>query len=333
MHIKLTFPLRLSISADHDWDRIPEPMACNLALVPSPVTWYEAHMLAVRTPSHLDADACAAFRSAGFLSVPDFADPGDVARLRSLFVRLFASPVGFTAGDRGDLIGDRGRVGTIPQIVHLERYEPALLDSPVRQRGFAIARDLLGGDVLLDCETAILKVPGSPDSTPWHQDEAFWSAETTHDAISIWIPLQDVDADGGCMEFIAGSHRGEVRPHQAIRDVDDANGFELVDVDRRYRTICPLPAGAATVHHSRVAHSSGPNCTAIERYAYVMVFVGPRRPPSVKREFTWQGGRARDKRRVASRVGLDGLLNRVLRRAAIVVAKLNAWNDRRRYSG
>ncbi len=290
-------------------------------------------MSATCTPLGLSDDERAAFRANGYLCVPEFADPDDVAALRDTFVRLFASPIGRSSGDRGDMIGDVARDGTIPQIVHLERYDATLRDSPVRERGFAIARDLLGEDALLDCETGIVKMAHSPDATPWHQDEAFWHPGATHEAISIWIPLQDVTVDGGCMEFVPGSHRGDVRPHEGIPGVEAPNGFQIAAADTRFRTLCPLPAGAATVHHARVAHATGPNRTPVARYAYVMVFGGPWRGLAEPRDFAWQGGRARDLRRVAFRRGLAGLVNRVLRRAAITIARLSALNDRRRYEG
>lgn len=222
-------------------------------------------------------------------------------------------------------------MATVPQLVHIGLYEPGVMDSPVRDRAFAIANDLLGPEAVLLCETGILKKAGSPDPTPWHQDEAFWAPDLEQDGISIWIPLQDVDVDGGCMEFVPGSHVDDVRTHRPVAGIEDANGYELVELDARFRTVCPLPAGGATVHHSRVAHATNANRSNVDRYAYVMVFAGARKRLAVPRDFSWQGRRDRDRRNESFESGFEGFFNRSLRRLAFAVCGLNAYNDRRRF--
>ena len=50
---------------------------------------------------------------------------------------------------------------------------------------------------------------------------------------------------------------------------------------------CPIPAGGATVHHSRTLHYTGPNRSDGPRRAYILTFGTPRKPRATPRRFYW----------------------------------------------
>ena len=60
----------------------------------------------------------------------------------------------------------------------------------------------------------------------WRQDEAYWDGDQDYSSLSIWTPLQDVDRVNGCMEFMPGSHRSEVRTHHSIGHDPLVHGLE-----------------------------------------------------------------------------------------------------------
>ena len=43
------------------------------------------------------------------------------------------------------------------------------------------------------------------ETVPWHQDFPFWPVDTPN-SLSCWIPLEQVEENGGCLEVIVGSH-------------------------------------------------------------------------------------------------------------------------------
>ena len=113
---------------------------------------------------------------------------------------------------------------------------------------------------------AINKPPRDGAPTPWHQDEAYWDPHADHTAISVWVPLQDVDESNGCMAFVPGSHREPVLPHRLIHP--DAHGLRLADdTEPAGAVACPIPTGSATVHAGRTLHYAGPNRTDRPRTA------------------------------------------------------------------
>ena len=134
--------------------------------------------------------------------------------------------------------------------------------------------------------------------TPWHQDEAFFPIYTNYQSITIWMPLQPVDWSNGCMEFIAGSHTGNVLPHRRLNNDPRLHGLEACGADVSQPVCCPLPAGGATIHHCRTLHHAGPNLSDGPRRAYALGFGVRSRKFTLRTEFPWNADRtsARDKR-------------------------------------
>lgn len=52
------------------------------------------------------------------------------------------------------------------------------------------------------------KLPETATPTPWYQDEAYWLPEIPdRRSNSVWLALDDVTLESGCMWFVPGSHR------------------------------------------------------------------------------------------------------------------------------
>jgi Phytanoyl-CoA dioxygenase (PhyH) len=91
----------------------------------------------------------------------------------------------------------------------------------------------------------------------WHQDGAHAECE---DIIKIWMTLDPVDEQNGCMEFIKHSHQSllKYQPYQG----DPTGSFMKTDddeIDLSNKVSCPLPAGGATIHHRLTLHYTGVN--------------------------------------------------------------------------
>lgn len=234
----------------------------------------------------LTEEQVAAFARDGFIRVERLVDADEIASWREGYDELFARSEGFADHDRIDL-APAGERAVLPQIVNPERYLPRLVEGGAYRDALAVARQLLGDDAVPMGNHAINKPGGDGAPTPWHQDEAYWDRRFDHDAISIWIPLQDVAEANGCMVFVPGSHRGDVLPHRLIHP--DSHGLQLVDGDEPAGAVaCPLPAGGATVHAGRTLHCAGPNRTAEPRRAVVFAFARPTTPRAEPHHYPWQ---------------------------------------------
>lgn len=225
----------------------------------------------------------------GYLVLPSLTTPEELIQVRAIYDRLFAERAGRAEGNQFDLAGadEEDHQATLPQILGPSRYAPELNNFLFKVNAMVIAEQLLGGECTAG-EHAILKPARYGSATPWHQDEAYWNPDLEYNSLSVWMPLQDATVESGCMQFVPRSHLGGIIAHQPINNDPRVHGLEAVSFDEREIVPCPIPAGAATVHHCRTLHYAGPNLTDEPRRAYIQVFGRPTKPSDTPRDFYWQ---------------------------------------------
>ncbi len=211
----------------------------------------------------------------GWISLPAISDPSEIERVRVIYDDLFARRAGRETGDQFDLAGDDAdpAKARMPQILNPQRYAPELEQTYLWRNVANIAEQLFGQKPHSFGAHAICKSPGSPQETPWHQDEPYWGGAFDYQGFSVWIPLQDVDELSGCMSFIPRSHWGEILPHRPIGNDDRVHGLEL-DAPLPEGAVpisVPLKAGGCTIHHARTLHYTSPNQASVPRRALILV--------------------------------------------------------------
>ena len=99
----------------------------------------------------------------------------------------------------------------------------------------AIMEDLCGGKVSGLQSVYYYGSPGTPGFT-MHQDNAF--VEAPADAFaSVWIPLQDVTVDMGCIVGYPGTHKEPILPVQKVENPEYTEGQDPNAV--REETVLP----------------------------------------------------------------------------------------------
>ena len=239
----------------------------------------------------LDSVATARYEEQGFCALTDFATPSEVASLLGTFERLFQTQAGRSEGGYFDLMTDDvdGGERVLPNIINPNNYAPELRHMHLHARALEVAKQLLGPTATPSFQHAILKPALQGGETPWHQDEAYRSDPNFfYRQLSIWIPLQDVTVENGCMVYLPLSHRGAVLPHRSVGNDPKKEAIECVgDFDKSAGVACPLPAGGATIHAGRTLHYASSNRTDTARYAYILVYETPPEPLLQKRDFYW----------------------------------------------
>jgi len=228
------------------------------------------------TMSFLTARQIETFWRDGFVAIDDLAPADDLARIRRMLLPLFDRFHDLLGGHAFDL-GEEGRPAGVPQIPEINwtiRLVPALERTATFAAARAAASQLLAGPAMpTGFDHAILKPPRNGCATPWHQDDAYVNGCGTAGTVHFWIPLQDVSADMGCMEFIPGSHLGPPLPHHRRDHRRTAHVLEVDGgVDRTRAVACPLRLGGATVHLPRTLHHTGANATDEPRLAWILEF-------------------------------------------------------------
>jgi phytanoyl-CoA hydroxylase len=144
------------------------------------------------------------------------------------------------------------------------------LSNPLFER---IARALIEDDVVL--YRAILFNKGAPGGSdiPWHQDGGLLWGLSEEPTLQIWTALDDAPTDGGCLEFVPGSHaHGLATPLGGVVPMAQvlARGAAELAVS------LPVAAGEAVLVHNRVWHRSGRSRAGHRRLAFSACYMSGR---------------------------------------------------------
>ena len=170
---------------------------------------------------------------------------------------------------RSDLSGkEDNNKEYITQIMLPSKIYPDILQHSMHQKGLAIAQELLGEDMILDFDMLINKAPHTNQSTPWHQDAAYWIDMPDKRALSIWFAIDEATLDNGCMWYTPKSHKLPLRKHhQPIgKGALQCKGSEEESI------AVPLKPGSCAIHHGHMLHYSRGNSTSGHRRAFILNF-------------------------------------------------------------
>ncbi len=230
----------------------------------------------------LDPEQIRFFHENGYLAIERITTDAELEWLGRLYDELFASRRAVVPGGYFDLARpyDSDGQDLLPQVLNPEVGFPELRETSTFRNGRRLAAKLLGVEesAVEGWGHMILKPPRIGSELPWHQDEAYWDPRLEYSAVGVWMPLDPATLESGCMEFVPGSHRGEVLPHRHIGDDPAVHGLVSDGVDASGAVPVPVAPGSATVHHCRTLHHSLPNTTGRVRRACSTEFqLEPRR--------------------------------------------------------
>ncbi len=111
-------------------------------------------------------------------------------------------------------------------------------------------------------EMAMLKPPHGREK-PWHQDHAYFNFSLATRIVGVWIALEDVNQENGCMFVVPGGHLDGPRAHFLRRD------WQICDTDALTlpRIAVPMRSGDVLFFHSKLLHGTPINRTDTMRWA------------------------------------------------------------------
>ena len=230
------------------------------------------------------------FDEQGYLRVDRLTTPEEILQIRSIIQDLFHRRAGENEGAYGELIDGREQHAVVnsPQLLNPVNYAPELHKTKCFANALKIAKKLLGPDARFFLDLTILKTPKTGAATPWHQDAAFRDPRFEYREVAIWVPLQPVDVESGCLQFIPGSHRGPILTHHPMNNDLRSQALECTPSFEPAGVVaCPLPMGGCSIHPPRTLHHAGPNISSTPRLAYIMVFGLPPKPAVEPQKFPW----------------------------------------------
>lgn len=245
----------------------------------------------------LPPQAMEAYKRDGYIALEEISPPEEVEMIRKTLFRLFEEGAGFKEGAQYDFSArdNPGKPATYPSLHNPSHYAPELKRTLFHKHAAQLAKAILGKDAALYGEHSLLKPAARGPATPWHQDEAFRAPDFEYREVSIWLALQPVDKDNGCMQFLPGSQYNPVLMHDSPGGDRTLHPLEcLADIPVEQAVPVPLKAGGCTAHDIRTLHHTAPNRSEGPRLAYILIFnLPPVHRPGV-RTFPWQEGRKTD---------------------------------------
>ena len=134
---------------------------------------------------------------------------------------------------------------------------------------------LIGEDIMLWSSNLFVKHPGDR-GTPWHQDQNNGVPPAIEPPlnISVWLAIDDVLAENGCLKFVDGSHLKTV-DHAAPERGDYFGRADTRSFDLAKAVDMELQKGEFVIFTDRVLHAAGPNRSNRRRAAIAMRYTTP----------------------------------------------------------
>lgn len=251
----------------------------------------------------LTPDQIASYHRDGFLVLPDFKRPAEIAALRARAMQMVAdfdpesSKTIFTTNDQirtvdryfldsatrsscffeeeaFDAQGQlkQAKALSINKIGHAMHDLDPVFDAFSRTPELAAVAAGVGlVEPQIWQSMVIFKQPGIGGEVGWHQDATFFDS-TPITVTTFWFALEDATLVNGCLWVEVGGHRGPLR-ERFVRHGDVVT-MEKLDAtpwpDSRTAVPLEVKAGTLVVFHGLLPHYSAPNRSAHSRHAYTL---------------------------------------------------------------
>lgn len=212
----------------------------------------------------LKDDQVVCFQEQGFLQLGHFTTDRELVWLQTICDKIVEEKMEYTRDERSQtnshfdsdpLLTILSPEKVIPEL-HSTLFYRNARKAFTRLLGVEETRFLTGWRIFLK--------PAHADETPWHQDAAY--RPPPHDGAGVWMPLDPVTRENGCLQYISGSHVGDLHSHSLQDD-----NLVASNVDSTQAIVCALSPGEAVAHHCRTLHYAGPNKTDRTRRALAIV--------------------------------------------------------------
>ena len=209
----------------------------------------------------------------GFVVLRNFLKEAALEELRSNLDRYIRDVVP-TLADSAAFYQDRSRPETLKQMQHMS-VDPFFRDYPKNPHWTELAEALIGESATSDQPEWFNKPPGTRHITPPHQDNYYFCLAPAN-VLTIWLALDPVDTENGCLRYVEGSHTRGFRPHARSQVLGFSQGitdFSADDFNREVPIL--LQPGDAVAHHGMTIHRADANISATRhRRSFALVFRG-----------------------------------------------------------
>lgn len=209
----------------------------------------------------------------GFAVVREFLSGTELAELTGNLDR-YINDVVPQLPDADAFYVDRSRPETLKQMQHMGG-DSFFSDYTKHQKWCELAEALVGETASCEQPEWFNKPPNTNHVTPPHQDNYYFCLVPSN-VVTIWLALDEVDAENGCLRYVKGSHLHGYRKHAKSKILGFSQG--IVDYspdDFSNEAVMRLQPGDAIAHHGMTIHRADANMSETRhRRSFAMVFKG-----------------------------------------------------------
>lgn len=210
----------------------------------------------------------------GFVVIRGFLPSDELGKLQINLNRYIRDVVP-TLGDGDAFFEDKTQPETLKQLHRMEQdaFFAEYLHHPLWK---AAAEALLGEPARVPGGAEWFnKPPKTQHATPPHQDNYYFCLKPPQ-VLTMWLALDTVDEENGCLRYVNGSHLDGVRPHGRTKTLGFSQAVEDYGEQDQAREV-PISAqpGDVLIHHGNTIHRADANrSTTRHRRSFGMVFQG-----------------------------------------------------------
>ena len=169
-----------------------------------------------------------------------------------------------------------GQSETIMRLQNLEEHDSYFAQLNASERFAGLAECLLGDGIVRKNMQWFTKPARSAAETPPHQDGFYFNLEPA-EAITLWLALDTINAENGCIRYVRGSHRRGMRSHQASGVFGFSQGMsDYGEADAQLEVPIHGEPGDLIAHHCMMIHRAEANMTNQPRRALGFVYFAQR---------------------------------------------------------
>lgn len=195
----------------------------------------------------------------GYIYLPGFLDSSEIAQISEKLNQFIS--------EKSDLLPtthikyeSKEDSSTLKMIQDMQIYEPFFADILFKSTFTKLAEDLLEEEVIGKTVEYFNKPPKVGKATPPHQDGYYFMLKPMS-AVTMWVALEDVDAENGWVSYVRGSHKLGMRHHAYTNTLGFSQGIPDfgIPADREKEVFFKTKPGDLLVHHALTIHRANPN--------------------------------------------------------------------------
>jgi len=200
-----------------------------------------------------------AFERDGYIALPGFLAEAELAEVLAQLARVIARVVPSLPRELV-FYEDKDDPDTLKQIQQLFAHAPYFEKMFFGSRFEQLAATLLAGPVEGKNMQYFNKPPRIGKPTPPHQDGYYFMLEPC-EALTMWLALDDVDEENGCVRYVRGSNHLGMRAHGRTQTLGFSQGISDYGSreDRANEVAFPAAPGDLLVHDAMTIHRADGN--------------------------------------------------------------------------